>query len=107
VEGVIDKDHTASLLARSLAPATLVVLTGVAQVELDHGSRAARPLGLVHASELRGHLAEGHFAEGSMKPKVEAVLDFLAAGGDEAIITDARSLRLALRGRAGTRVRAD
>jgi carbamate kinase len=107
VEAVIDKDHTASLLARALGPALFVLLTGVPQVSLDFGTADESPLGEVKAAELERHLDAGHFAPGSMRPKVEAVLEFLAAGGREAIITDARSLGEAMRGRAGTRVYRD
>jgi carbamate kinase len=107
VEAVIDKDFTAALLARSLLPARLVVLTGVAHVALDFGTADERPLGAVSALTMARHLREGHFAQGSMAPKVEAILEFLEAGGDEAIVTDARSLRAALAGKAGTRIQRE
>ena len=53
------------------------------------------------------HLDDGQFPEGSMGPKVQALLEFLAHGGHEAVVCDTRSLRAALGGRAGTRVYRD
>jgi len=107
VEAVIDKDHTASLLARTIGATLFVLLTQVAQVELDFGTPRARGIGQIAAGEMRRHLEEGQFPEGSMGPKIEGVLTFLDAGGTEAIITDAASFRAALRGRAGTRIYRD
>jgi carbamate kinase len=59
-------------------------------------------------SEAREYLAEGvHFAEGSMAPKIRAVVGFLERGGEEAIITDPESVERALAGEAGTHVLPD
>ena len=107
VEGVIDKDHTASLLARSIGASLLVALTHVPQVQLDFGTADARPIAQASAAEMRRYLEAGQFPAGSMGPKVEGILEFLDSGGTEAIVTDAGSFRAALRGRAGTRVYAD
>jgi carbamate kinase len=53
-------------------------------------------------AEAKRYLAEGHFAPGSMKPKIEAVVEFLEAGGKQALITDPPHLLAALEGRTGT-----
>lgn len=107
VEAVIDKDHTAALLGAGVHASLLLCLTSISEVQLGFASEKPRPLAIASASELRAHLAAGEFAEGSMAPKVEAVLSFLAAGGREAIITDAATLKRALAGRGGTRVYRD
>jgi len=56
------------------------------------------------AAEARRYVAEGHFHAGSMLPKVQACLQFLAAGGREALITSSAALPTALAGKTGTRV---
>jgi carbamate kinase len=78
VEAVIDKDLTAAILAHELGADTLVIATDVPNVMVDFGTPAQRPLGRVTAAELRGHAAAGQFARGSMGPKVEAALRFVA-----------------------------
>jgi carbamate kinase len=87
VEAVIDKDLTAAILARELDADTLVIATDVPNVMVDFGTPSARPLGRVTVAELREHAAAGQFARGSMGPKVDAVLRFVRAGGERAVIT--------------------
>jgi carbamate kinase len=55
-------------------------------------------------SEAKQYLEEGHFAKGSMEPKVKAVIRYLEAGGKEALITDPAHITEALQGQTGTRV---
>jgi carbamate kinase len=86
VEAVIDKDLTAAILARDLDADTLVIATDVPNVMVDFGTPDQRPLGRVTPHELREHAARGQFARGSMGPKVDAVLRFVATGG-RAVIT--------------------
>jgi len=99
VEAVIDKDLTSSVLAADIGAALLVILTSVPQVLA--GNRA---LGAVTLQEIEALHAEGHFPEGSMGPKIEAVIHYLKHGGRRALITDPESLRQAIEGRAGTHV---
>lgn len=106
VDAVIDKDRAAALVARSLGCALLVIVTDVPGAAVGFGRPERRWLRDVSAAELRRHLRAGEFGEGSMGPKVEAVLEFVARGGREAVITDLASLARALEGRAGTRVRS-
>jgi carbamate kinase len=87
VEAVIDKDLTAAILAREVDADTLVIATDVPNVMIDFGTPEARPLGRVTVAELRAHAADGQFARGSMGPKVDAVLRFVEAGGERAVIT--------------------
>jgi carbamate kinase len=107
VEAVIDKDYTASLLARELGASLLVILTDVDQVFSDYGTPAQRPLARLDLAEARRLLRAGQFPPGSMGPKVEACVGFLGQGGREALITSTRCLERALAGRAGTRLSPD
>jgi carbamate kinase len=102
VEAVIDKDLTASVLAREVGASLLVILTAVPQVYVNYGRPEQRALGAVTLEELERLQAEGHFPPGSMGPKIEAVLGFLKGGGRRALITDPENLPAAIEGRAGT-----
>ncbi|MCX7622623.1 MAG: carbamate kinase [Thermomicrobium sp.] len=105
VEAVIDKDLAAALLAHELAADGLVILTDVPYVMLHYGTPNARPLERVTASELRRYQGEGHFASGSMGPKVEAAIRFVSGGeGRRAVIAALDHARDAVEGRSGTQV---
>jgi carbamate kinase len=108
VEAVIDKDLTAALLAAELRADTLVIATDVAHVMVDFGSPSARALHRVTPAELRELAAAGQFARGSMGPKVEAVLRFVADGGSRAVITSLEHISDAVSGDGvGTVVQKD
>jgi carbamate kinase len=102
VEAVVDKDLTSSVLATEIGAELLVILTDVPQVYLDFRKPSQRTLGAVTIEEIEGYFAAGHFAAGSMAPKIEAVITFLKSGGKRAMITNPDSLVDALEGRAGT-----
>jgi len=104
VPAVVDKDLTSALLATQLQAPTLMILTAVSRVAINFGKPGQRSLETVTASELEGHRAEGHFAAGSMGPKVDAALRFVAAGGQRAIIAHLDEAGEALAGKAGTHV---
>lgn len=104
IEAVVDKDLSSALLAVRLDVDVLLILTDVDAVHLDHGGPEERPLGRVTASELRRHAEDGHFPEGTMGPKVEAVLRFLDAGGRKAIVTSPERMTSALEDGEGTHV---
>src|SRR5690606_37614499 len=72
VEAVIDKDLAAALLARAVGATSLVIATNVPCAVAGYGTPHARPIHRVTTAELRQLQAAGHFAEGSMGPKVEA-----------------------------------
>jgi len=99
---VIDKDLATSLLARELGADLLIISTAIEQAYLDFKKPGQRPIARMTVAEAKRYLAEGHFAPGSMKPKIEAVVEFLEAGGKQALITDPPHLLAALEGRAGT-----
>jgi carbamate kinase len=100
---VIDKDYTSSLLARRINADLFLITTAVEKVSLNFGKPDEKPVDQVTAAEARSRLEEGgHFAEGSMAPKIRAILEFLENGGRKAIITDPPSIAKALRGETGT-----
>ena len=104
VEAVIDKDRASALLAAHLGVDRFIISTEVDEVYLDFKKPTQRPLRRVTAAEMEAHLAAGHFAPGSMGPKVESVIRFLRAGGREAIITSYEHLHEAVTGEHGTHV---
>lgn len=107
VPAVIDKDMTSALLANQLGIETLLILTAVPRVALHYRTPKQRELSRVGAAELAGYLSEGHFATGSMAPKIEAALRFIAGGGKRAIIAGLDQAAAALAGETGTHVVPD
>ena len=104
VAAVIDKDLASAVLAREIGADLLVISTAVSRVCLNFGRPDQRALDSLSVAEARRYLEEGHFAVGSMRPKIEAALRFLAGGGREVLITDGEALGHALDGRTGTRI---
>ena len=102
VEAVIDKDRASALLASRLGVDLFVISTDTDFVYLDYRKPTQTPLRQVHARELEEYLAAGHFAPGSMRPKIESVLRFLHDGGKKAIIASPESLHQAVAGNTGT-----
>jgi carbamate kinase len=107
VQAVIDKDLTSVVLARALGIEDLLLLTAVERIAIDFNTPRQRNLDRVTLSELRAHQRAGHFARGSMGPKVEAAIRHVAAGGRRAIIGHLEHAEAALDGRSGTHVVAD
>ncbi|RKX72332.1 MAG: carbamate kinase, partial [Spirochaetes bacterium] len=104
VEAVIDKDKAASLLARSLNADRLIISTAVPRVCINFGKSDQKELDLITVAEAEALSAEGQFAPGSMLPKIQALVSFVKATGNEGVITDPPHLTAALDGRAGTRI---
>ena len=104
-EAVIDKDLGAALLAREVGATTLLILTDVEHAIIGYGTPGAEPLREVSARQLRAYQAEGHFASGSMGPKIEAALRFVEGGSGRRAIISALDVAVdALAGRTGTQV---
>jgi carbamate kinase len=102
---VIDKDFASSLLAREINADLFLISTAVEKVAIHFGKPNEQWLDRMTLSEAKQYLAEGtHFAKGSMAPKIQAIIWFLEAGGNEALITDPKNLARALRGETGTRM---
>jgi carbamate kinase len=87
VEAVIDKDLGAALLGVLVDADVLVVATDVPQAVLRYGTPEAEPIGKVTLSQMQAYAAEGHFASGSMGPKVDAVCRFVQGTDLPAVIT--------------------
>jgi len=104
VDAVIDKDSASGLLASQLKADLLLISTSVEKVFLNFGKSDEKPLDRITAEQAEKYLDEGHFAPGSMLPKIKAALDFLNLGGKRAIITNPVSLKRALRGESGTSI---
>ena len=102
VEAVIDKDLAAALLATRLDADALLMLTDVDHAVIGWGTPHARAVGRVTPEELAAYAAAGHFASGSMGPKVEAALRFVRGGGRRAVITDLARIADAVEGDVGT-----
>ncbi|HEX9235571.1 MAG TPA: carbamate kinase, partial [Actinomycetota bacterium] len=106
VEGVVDKDLAACILARDVQASTLLIATDVEGVFEEFGSPQQRLLRTLSPDRARELLDQGQFGEGSMKPKVEAAARFVAEGGERAIITALDHAGRALAGEGGTQVLA-
>jgi carbamate kinase len=104
VEAVIDKDRAAAVLAREISADLLIFLTAVEYAYVDYRQPGQRPLRTLNCAEAREFLEAGHFAAGSMGPKIESALDFLSQGGQRVLITHPESLAAALQGRTGTHI---
>ncbi len=100
---VIDKDYASSLLARLIKADVFIISTAVEKVALNYGKPDQKWLDKMTVAEAKAYLAEGgHFAKGSMAPKVQAIIWFLENGGKKAIITDPPNIGRAIRGETGT-----
>lgn len=107
VDAVVDKDRVAAILGRRVGADTLLILTDVDAVYRGWGTPDQRPirrLGLVEAEAL---LREGQLGEGSMRPKVEAAVQFVRQGGERAVIGHLAQGPAALAGETGTTIRGD
>jgi carbamate kinase len=107
VEAVIDKDLGAALLARAVAADVLVIATDVPNAVLHYGTPEATPVGTVSVAAMRSLAGAGHFASGSMGPKVEAACRFVEQGGSYAVITTLDQITEAVDGSCGTVVVAE
>ncbi len=104
VAAVIDKDRASSLLATRLGADTFVISTAVPRVCLNFGRPDETPLERVSLEEIGRFAEQGHFAAGSMLPKIEAARRFLENGGSRVIITSPGNILQAMEGRAGTTI---
>ncbi|MGI6489179.1 MAG: carbamate kinase [Sphaerochaeta sp.] len=103
-EAVIDKDLAAALMAKALHADLFVISTAVEKVFLNWGKPNQKALETITADEAQTYIEEGHFAPGSMLPKVEAIVDFVRSTGNMGLITDPANLYGALYEGKGTKV---
>ncbi len=92
IDAVIDKDLASSLLANKIKADEFCILTDVPNVYINFHKPGEQKLGRIDIPEIKKHLADGQFTEGSMAPKVRACIEFVENGGKEAIITEATQL---------------
>jgi carbamate kinase len=104
VDAVVDKDRASAVLAKDIGAEILVILTAVDKVCLHYQKPEERPLSWISLPEAKRYLAEGHFPQGSMGPKIEAAVQFIEAGGKQVVITSLGLVREALEGKAGTKI---
>lgn len=107
VEAVVDKDFASSVLGVSIGVEKILDLTAVECVKLDFGSPQEKDIRRMTVTEAKRYFAEGHFAPGSMGPKIEAATKFLEGGGREVIITLPELALEGFAGRAGTHIYPD
>lgn len=104
IDAVIDKDLSTTLLAKELQADILIITTGVEKVCIHFGKPEQQALGETTTTAMQQYMQEGHFPAGSMLPKIEASLSFIANGGKRVIITTPEKLPQALRGETGTHI---
>ena len=99
---VIDKDFASSLLAREIKADLLLISTAVEKIAINFNKPDQKNLDRMTIAEAEQYIKEGHFAKGSMLPKVQAAILFLKGGGKQALITDPPNITNALAGKTGT-----
>ena len=105
VAGVIDKDFASEVLAEMINADYLIILTAVEKVALNYGKPDEKWLDKVSVAEMEQYMGEGHFAPGSMLPKVEASVAFAKSGpGRTALITSLENAKDGIAGRTGTHI---
>ena len=103
-EAVIDKDLAAALMAKQLGADLFVISTAVEKVCLNFGKPNQKTLDTITVKEAKEYIEQGHFAPGSMLPKVQAVVDYVETTGNMGLITDPSHLYEALHGDKGTKI---
>jgi carbamate kinase len=101
---VIDKDYASSLLACELGASVFIISTDVDKVALNFGTTEQVDIDRMNIAECQQYLDEGHFAPGSMRPKIESAITFLQEGGEEVIITQPHHLKADLHEIYGTHI---
>ncbi len=102
VAAVIDKDKASGLLAVRIQADLFLISTAVEQVYLNFGRPDQRPIAQMTVSEAQQYIAEGHFAAGSMLPKIQACVRYVARTGHPAVITNPPNMLRALNRETGT-----
>lgn len=103
---IIEKDLAAGLLAEELNADTLLILTSVENVSLNHGQADEQKLGSITVADAKKYIEENQFASGSMLPKIEAGISFIEKGeGRTTVITDMAHAKEGYEGKTGTTIR--
>ncbi len=104
VEAVIDKDFASALLASQIDADLFLISTAVPQIALNYNQPDQVGIDKMTLAEAKAYMEQGHFAKGSMEPKVQAIINYLEAGGKEALVTNPDNIERALAGETGTRI---
>lgn len=104
VEAVIDKDFASALLASQIGADLFLISTAVPQIGINYKQPDQQWIDKMTLAEAKAYMEQGHFAKGSMEPKVQAIINYLEAGGKEALVTDPENIERALAGETGTRI---
>ncbi len=107
VAAVIDKDRASALLCKAIGAKHFLISTSIDKVYINFGKSNQEAIDRMTVSIAKQYLSEGHFAPGSMEPKIESVIQFIEEGGELAIITSPENLALAMKGEAGTHIVPD
>lgn len=102
VEAVIDKDFSSALMAANINADLFIISTAVEKVALNFNTPEEVFLDEMTVAEAKQYIKEGHFAPGSMLPKIQAIIKFFEEGGKKALITDPEHISAALEGKTGT-----
>ncbi|MBI4214969.1 carbamate kinase [archaeon] len=103
-DAVVDKDLASALLGKQVGASELIIITSVPYVYKSFGKDTQAPLKRLRASEARRLLRAGEFAEGSMRPKIEAALLFLRSGGKRVLVCGLENALRAAEGKDGTMI---
>jgi len=104
VEAVIDKDFGSAVLAGLIKADLFIISTAVEKVAINNNKPDMKWLDTMTVAEAKQYMADGHFAKGSMLPKIQAILKFFEEGGKRAIITNPENIGRALKGETGTHI---
>ena len=105
VGAVIDKDYASCVLAKAIDADCFIILTAVEKVAINFGKENEKWLSEVSTREMKQYVKEGHFAPGSMKPKVEAGIDFAdSKEGRYSLITLLEKAKYGIEGKTGTKI---
>ena len=102
VEAVIDKDFGSAVLAGLINADLFIISTAVEKVAINYNKPDQKWIDQMTVAEAKQYMADGHFAKGSMLPKIQAILKFFESGGKKAIITNPENIGRALKGETGT-----
>lgn len=92
IDAVIDKDLVSSMLAAQVNADKFMILTDISKVYLHFNTPKQKAIDQMNLSEARKYLEEGHFASGSMGPKIKGAIHFIENGGKEVLITEAKNI---------------
>ena len=102
VDAVLDKDITASILASELKAKLFIISTDISHVYINFRKKNEKQLKHVQLHTIKQYLKEGHFAAGSMMPKIEASINFIENGGEKVIITSPENISAGVKDGYGT-----